>query len=147
LSKSSQDLKRPFGVTLLSCLVLIITIVHLVRLIYAITWWRFLATLPGKPPLLLALTGLIGFLLGAALSWELWFGNSRAPLAARILIPVYLGWQWLEQVLAVWRGNRFENWPFMTVISLVVILFTYLTLSTSRAKLYFGEMDEPSKKD
>lgn len=147
MSEFNQDVKRPFAVTLLACLVLIITAVHLVRLVYAITWWRFLTTLPGQAPLYIALTGLIVSLFGAALFWGLWTGKSSAPPAARILTPVYLVWQWAEQIISVWRGNRFENWPFMAGISLIVILFTYWTLSTSRAKTYFGELHEPSKKD
>ena len=147
MSDFNQDVKRPFTVTLLACMVLIITIVHLVQLVYAITWWRFLTTLPVKSPLYIALSGLIGFLIGAALFWGLWSGNTRAPLAARIMIPLYISLEWLEQILSVWRGNNFENWPFMAAISLVVIIFTYWILSTSRAKTYFGEMHEPSKKD
>jgi hypothetical protein len=147
LSEFNQDVKRPFSVTLLACLVLIITSVHLVRLVYAITWWRFLTTLPGKAPFYIALTGLIVSLFGAALFWSLWTGKPSAPLATKISIPVYLGWQWVEQIFSVWRGNNFENWPFMAAISLVVITFTFWTLSTSRAKIYFGELHEPSKKD
>jgi hypothetical protein len=147
LSERVHDLKRPFTVTLLACLVLIIAIVHLVRFIYTIAWWRFLAILPGTPPSLLALTGLIGLLFGSVLFWGLWTGKSSAPLAARILVPVYLGWEWFEQFMAVRRGNQFENWPFMAAISLIVILFTYWTLSTTTAKLFFGEVHEPSKKD
>ena len=142
-----DDKSRPFSVTLLACLVLITTIVHLVRFVYAVTWWRFLTTLHGNPPLLIAFSGLFGLLVGAALFWGLWIGHSRAPLAARILIPVYLGLQWVEQILSLQKGNKFENWPFMSVISLVVIIFTYWTLSTSRAKIYFGELHEPSRED
>ena len=140
-------MRRPFAVTLLACLVLIITIVHLVRFVYAITWWLFLTALQGSPPLWIALTGLIGLLIGAALFWGLWIGHPRAPLAARILIPFYLGLQWAEQMLALQRGSKFENWPFMAAISLVVIIFTYWTLSTSQAKIYFGELHESSEKD
>lgn len=147
MSEFIQDVRRPFAVTLLACLVLIITIVHLVRFVYSITWWLFLTTLPGKSPLYLALTGLIGVMIGAALFWGLWTGKSSAPLATRIVIPVYLGFQWLEQILSVWRGNKFENWLFMAAITLTVILFAYWTLSTSSAKAYFGELHEPSKKD
>ncbi|MFL7893950.1 MAG: hypothetical protein ACK2UM_00140 [Anaerolineales bacterium] len=139
--------RRPFSVTLLAGLVLIITIVHLVRFVYAITWWRFLTTLPGKTPLWLATTGLIGLLVGAVLFWGLWIGNPHSPVAARIIIPAYIGLQWIEQVYSTWRGNIIENWQFTVVISLVVIIFTYWTLSTSRAKIYFGVLHEPSKKD
>jgi len=139
--------RRPFFVTLLAGMVLIITIVHLVRFVYAITWWRFLATLPGETPLWLASTGLVGLLVGAALFWGLWIGNPHSPIAARIIIPAYIGLLWIEQILSTWRGNKFENWPFTAAISLFVILFTYWTLSTPRAKNFFGALHEPSKKD
>ena len=140
-------MRRPFSVTLLACLVLIITIVHLVRFVYAITWWRFLTDLHGNPPLWILSSGLVVFLVGATLFWGLWNGHSRAPQAARILIPLYLGVQWLEQIIAIQRGNQFENWPFMAAISLIVIIFTYWTTMTSQAKEYFGELHEPSEKN
>jgi hypothetical protein len=140
-------MRRPFSVTLLACLVLIITIVHLVRFVYSITWWRFLTVLHGEPPLWILFSGLLGLLIGAVLFWGLWTGQARAPLATHILIPVYLGVQFLEQIIALQRGNQFENWPFMVAISLIVIIFTYWTLSTSPAKTYFGEMHEPSEED
>ena len=147
LSTLTQDLRRPFAVTLLACLVLTITIFHLVRFVYAITWWRFLTALHGNPPLLIALTGLFGLLVGAALFWGLWIGHPRAPFAARILIPAYLALQWVEQLLAMQRGSSFENWPFMAAISAIVIVFTYWTLSASGAKQYFGELHEQSQED
>jgi hypothetical protein len=140
-------MRRPFAVTLLAGLVLTITIVHLVRFVYAITWWRFLSTLLGNPPLLIAFSGLIGLLIGSALFWGLWIGHSRAPQAARILVPIYLGMLWIEQILSIQRGNRFENWVFMTMSSLVVIIFTYWALSTQSAREYFGELHEPSEED
>ena len=137
-----QDRKRPFSVTLLALLVLSITIVHLVRFINAHTMWSFLSTLPGKPPLYLALTGLIGSIAGLVVFWGLWTGKPNTPLATRILIVVYLGYQWLEQILAVRAGNEFENWPFAMTATLIFLLFVYWTLSHTAAKVYFGEMHE-----
>ena len=123
-------MRRPFAVTLLACLVLIITIVHLVRFVYALTWWRFLTALQGDPPLWIALTGLVGVLIGAALFWGLWIGHPRAPLAARILIPVYLGLQWAEQMLALQRGKTMAKPCWAEKLRTFVIIFTYWTLST-----------------
>jgi hypothetical protein len=140
-------MKRPFSVTLLSFLVLIIALVHLLRFVYTISWWRFLTTLQGNPPLLTLFSGFIGTLLGLALFWGLWIGHPRSRLAAKILIPLYLGWEWVEQLLSVQIGNQFENWLFMATSSLVMIIFTYWTLSTSSANKYFGELHESSKED
>ena len=104
--------------------------------------WSFLSTLPGKPPLYLALTGLIGSIAGLVVFWGLWTGKPNTPLATRILIVVYLGYQWFEQILAVRAGNEFENWPFAMTATLIFLLFVYWTLSRTAAKVYFGEMHE-----
>jgi len=147
LRDPNQDRKRPFSVTLLAGLVLSITIVHLVRFISALTLWNFLTVLPGKPPLYLVLTGLIGTLAGALVFWGLWTGKPRSPLATRLLIVVYLSLQWFEQILSVRAGNEFENWPFSVGMTLVVLIFVFWTLSHAGAKAYFGEMNEPSEED
>jgi len=140
----TQDRKRPFSVTLLAGLVLSITIVHLVRFINALTLWSLLSTLPGKPPLYLALTGFIGSIVGLVVFWGLWTGKSRAPLATRLLTVVYLGYQWFEKILSVRAGNEFGNWPFATAATIIVLILVFGTLSHSAAKAYFGEMHEPS---
>lgn len=143
LNDLQQARSRPFSVTLLAVLVLSITIVHLVRFINALTMWSFLSSLPGKPPLYLVMTGLIGSIAGIVVFWGLWIGKPNAPLATRILTVVYLGYQWLEQILAVRAGNEFENWPFAMVATVTLMLFVFWTLSHTAAKVYFGEMHEP----
>jgi hypothetical protein len=147
LSDPNLNRKRPFSVTLLAVLVLSITIVHLVRFINTLTLWNFLTELPGGSPIYLLLSGLIGFIAGALLSWGLWTGKPRAPLAAAILTVIYLSIQWLEQAISVRAGNEFENWPFMVGITLIVLLFVFWTLLHASSKAYFGEMHESSEKN
>lgn len=141
------DRKRPFSVTLLAVLVLSITIVHMVRIINTLTLWNFLTELPGKSPIYLALTGLLGSIAGALSFWGLWSGRSWARTATGILTVVYLGLLWIEQLFAVRAGNKFENWPFWVGMTLVALLFVFWTLSHASSKAYFGEMHEPSEKD
>lgn len=147
LSDPKNGRKRPTSVTLLAVLVLSITIVHLVRFINTLTLWNFLTELPGKSPIYLALTGLLGFILGSALFWGLWTGKSWARPATGILALVYLGFQWAEQIIAVRAGNEFENWPFWFGMTLIGLIFVFWTLSHAGSKAYFGEMHESSKKD
>ena len=147
LSEPKLDRKRPTSVTLLAVLVLSITIVHLVRFINTLTLWNFLTELPGKSPIYLALTGLLGSVAGTAVFWGLWTGKPRAPLATGILTVVYLGLQWIEQIIAVRAGNEFENWPFWVGMTLIGLIFVFWTLSHAGSKAYFGEMHESSKKD
>jgi hypothetical protein len=147
LSDTDRNRKRPFSVTLLAGLVLIITAIHLVRFVNTLTSWNFLTNLQGRSPLYLASTGMIGTLVGALVFWGLWTGKPRAPLATQILFLVYLGLQWFEKILSVRAGNEFENWPFMAVVTLLVLIFVFWTLSHAGAKTYFGEKHESSEED
>jgi hypothetical protein len=144
LGNQIQDQKRPFLVTLLAVLVLSITIVNLLRLVNTIALWRFLSDFPGISPFYLAATGLVWALIGVALVWVLWTGNPRAPKAARILTIFYLSYKWLEWIVSTTSGNKLQNWPFLVVLTIVVILFTFWTLSRSDAKAFFGVMHEQS---
>ena len=144
LGNKIQDQKRPFIVTLLAVLVLSITIVNLLRLVNTIALWSFLSDFPGISPLYLAATGLVWTLIGVVLVWGLWTGNPRAPKAARILTIFYLSYKWLEWIVLTTSGNKLQNWPFLVVLTIVVILFTFWTLSRSDAKAFFGVMHEQS---
>ena len=147
LKDPNQVRKRPFSVTLLAGLVLSITIVHLVRFINSLTLWNFLTDLPGKSPFYLALTGLIGTLVGGVVFWGLWTGRPRARLVTLLLTVIYLSLQWFEQILSVRAGNEFENWPFAAALSILVLIFVFWTLSRANTRNFFGEMHEPSEED
>lgn len=144
LGNQIQDQQRPFLVTLLAVLVLSITIVNLLRLVNTIALWSFLSDFPGISPFYLAATGLVWALIGVALVWGLLTGNPRAPKAARILTIFYLSYKWLEWIVSTTSGNKLQNWPFLVVLTIVVILFTFWTLSRSDAKAFFGVMHEQS---
>jgi hypothetical protein len=142
LGNQTGDRKRPFLVTLLAVLVLTITIVNLLRLVNTVALWTFLSGIPGVSPFYLAVTGLVWTLLGAALFWGLWTGKSRAPRATRVLTIFYLGYEWLERIVFTGSGNELQNWPFLAILSIILILFTFWTLSRSDAKAFFGVMHE-----
>lgn len=144
LNDFAETRKRPFLVTLLAVLVLTITTINLVRLINTLILWSFLVSLPGVPPLYLAATGLIGFLIGVPLFWGLWTGDPRAPKATKIVIILYLSYQWLERIVLTRTGNRLDNWPFTASMTLITFLFVFWTLRRSDVKDYFGDLHEPS---
>ena len=144
LKDFSSTRKRPFLVTMLAVLVLTITIINLVRFVNTLISWNFLASLPGVPPLYLAVTGLIGFLIGLPLFWGLWIGNPRAPGATRIATLLYLSYVWIERIVLSMIGNRLANWPFTVSMTLIIILFVFWALSRSKVKAYFGDINEQS---
>lgn len=147
MGNQTRDQKRPFLVTLLAFLVLIITIINLLRFINTVALWSFLSAFPGIPPFYLAATGLAWTFIGTALVWGLWIGKPRAPMATRILTIFYLVYEWLERIILAPEGNTVRNWPFSIVLSMFFILFIFWTLSRSDAKAFFGVMHEQSSKN
>jgi hypothetical protein len=136
--------KRPFLVTLLALLVLSITTIHLVRLVQTVALWDFLSSLPGISPGYLAVTGLIGTLLGLALFWGLWRGHPRTPAATRILAILYVLYWWLEKLLAAQSGDSLVNWPFSAGLSVTLLLLFTLPFFLPGVKAYFGASHERS---
>jgi hypothetical protein len=136
LMMRQSHLKRPFLVTLLAVLVLIISCINLIRFIEAIRMWDFLASLPGVSPLYIALTGLIWALVGFPLAWGLWRGQAQAPKATRILTLVFALYYWLDRLLIAQNVNAGSNWLFAAVATVVMILFIFWTLG--RSQKYFG---------
>jgi hypothetical protein len=139
--------KRPFLVTLLAIVVLSITTIHLVRLIQAINWWDFLSQLPGVSPGYLAVTGLIGTLLGLPLFWGLWRGHPIVPAAARSLAVLYGLYWWLEKLFTAQSAGNLINWPFSAAFSIVLLSITFLTFLRPEVKAYFGVSYERSTQD
>jgi len=124
--------KRPFLVTLLAVLVLIISCINLIRLIEAIRMWDFLASLPGVPPLYIALTGLFWVLVGFPLAWGLWRGHPQAPLATHILVFACALYYWFDRIFIAQTINATSNWLFAVIVTVVMILLTFWALGKSK---------------
>jgi hypothetical protein len=133
--------RRPFNVTLVILGVLIIAAVNLDRLVQSIRMWDFLARLPGVSPFYMAASGLCWTLAGLLLTVYLWRGMrityGLLPLAG-VLFIIYT---WLDSSLVDGRlGFVFDNttWPFKAGLSLFALVFLFWTLSSTKAKAYFG---------
>lgn len=127
-----RRIKRPFLVTLLAVLVLIISCINLIRLIEAIRMWDFLAILPGVSPLYIALTGLFWVLVGFPLAWGLWRGHPQAPLATHILVLVYALYYWFDRIFIAQTVNATSNWLFAVIVTVVMILLTFWALGKNK---------------
>jgi len=143
-SPGESNIKRPLIVTSLALAVLTISVLNLIRFIQTISLWKFLSDLPGLSPVYLAASGLIWALLGLPLSWGLWRGNVRAPVAARILCVAYFIYDWIERLIMARMGNKLENWPFFLAFTLLSLVVIFWGLSRGNVKAFFGERHEPS---
>lgn len=126
-------------------MVLIFASLHLARFVQVLRLWDFLHELLPISPLYLALTGLVGGVIGLMLVWGLWRGHPMAPWATRLAALVYAGYYWMDHL---WLAESIEERripPFTVGATLVLLGFLYWTLSRPRAKAFFGERHEQQR--
>jgi hypothetical protein len=134
--------RRPLSVTILGCLVLIVTMANWVQMWLSIKEWDFLVGLLPFSPAYLALSGLFWGLAGSLLTWGLWRGKAWAPRSTRLATPAFSLYYWANRLLLAGYTGRNANWPFVLTITLILVAWSFWKLSRPRIRNFFGEMDE-----
>lgn len=134
--------KRPFSVTLLTVLVLIIACIYLIRFAETLYLWNFILSLQTISPLYLAFTGLIWTVIGFPLSWGLWRGHPRAPKVTHLLALAYPLYYWLDRLLVASAAEVDSNWPFASAVTILLIILIFWVFSRSKVKNFFGVMHD-----
>ncbi|MBG7609942.1 MAG: hypothetical protein IZT55_03660 [Anaerolineae bacterium] len=128
---------RPFVVTLLIAEVLIFTVLNGFRSFEAFRSWDFLSSLSmSVTPSYLAFSGLFWTLIGSILTWMLWRGHSISPQLLRICVVIYGLYYWTDRWLLT-VSNLTERWPFALFMTIIGLLFPYVTLTRAKVSAYF----------
>lgn len=130
---------RPFSVTLLVILVLIVSASHLIRMVQTLTNWETQTGLMRISPVYLAVSGFFWGVMGLLLALGIWLGTRHAPTLIRFAIPVYSLYYWLDRIFLSGYPERNVNWPFSAVINLLILVWSFWILSRKRVKIFFGE--------
>ncbi|MGD2156907.1 MAG: hypothetical protein PVG14_19570 [Anaerolineales bacterium] len=140
---SSFRSSRPFSVTLLAVLVLILTTLYWLRLVETLRLWAFLSRAPISLTLLhriyLAVTGALWGLVGLPLTWGLWRGRTWAPRSLSLIAILYSAYYWLDRLFLavpkIWR----PRWPFAVAATVILLVLTFWTLSRPGARAFFSK--------
>jgi hypothetical protein len=136
--------RRPRTVTILALLVLTFTVFNAVRFGAAISEWDTLISLGVNPgPLYIALTGLFWAATGAGLFLGIWIGKPFARIAAIVCITIYAAYYWFDRLVFQNSVSR-ENSIFAIFLTLLVVFYTYATLSLSAGKNFLRGKNEQS---
>ncbi len=140
--------KRPWSVTLLMAIVLIITAINLIRLVLSVRYWNFLSTRSGISPIYLAATGLVWSIAGIFLVWGLWKAKTWAPRLMQAVTLTYALYYWLDHIFLMDHGMSGGtgvvsmtlplNWRFLAGVTALLLVFIAWTLSRAKVKAYFG---------
>lgn len=132
--------KRPFGVTLLLWLVLILSAWGVVRWLSALRWWDVLVEFEARlSPLYLSLTGIAWAVGGGVLLWSLFAARTWARLAIPLSIFLWLLEYWIERTF-------FElpraNLPFALIASLLLLTVTLISALHRKTERFLTKSEE-----
>jgi len=129
-SQQASHMARPFSVTLLSLIVLSLTAWNGLRLEASIASWKALEEFETRPgPLYIALSGAFWLPVGIIVFVALWWGKAWARKAAFFAVTGYTSWYWFDRLILQYPH---AGWPFALAVSIILFIYTWLTLQGSR---------------
>jgi hypothetical protein len=146
LDPSSQSLnraKRPIWITLLCLFFLVLGILGCLRVWEAVQQWSLLVELKAWPgPLYIVAGGAVWGGLGLLASVALAIGFAWGPILAEAAILIVLASYWVDRTLSVQVGASFVNWPFMLVVSVAGIVYTFWAVSRPASRKFFRKQNQ-----
>ena len=139
-SRFSDSHSRPVSVTLLAFGVLTIAGLNLIRLFQAIAQRQFIAALVPGLPFYQAGSGMMWGACGLALAWGLWQGRAWAGRTVIWAALAYLLYDWLDRLM-LRKGASLTSWPFMAVVTALVLGYVFFTLSRPKVRAFFHLKD------
>jgi hypothetical protein len=129
--------RRPFRITLLAWFALILALWNGLRFIQAIRFWSTLKEFHASPnPIYDVVTGGIWSLFWLLIAWCLWHGTFWGRSVTGIGALCYVLWAWFDR-LALQKPN--SNWPFVLVITVLILLMVLVVLFSPRTRTYFAK--------
>ncbi|HEY5730459.1 MAG TPA: hypothetical protein VIS72_10440, partial [Anaerolineales bacterium] len=132
--------KRPFGVTLLLCMVLSLSVWGVVRFVAALRAWDVLVEFETSlSPLYLSITGAGWGLAGSVLLSGIWRRRKWALPAFVTSALIWLIEYWMERIF--FQPSR-ANLPFALTCSILVIAVTWIYATLPGIKSFFTKREE-----
>jgi hypothetical protein len=107
----------------------------------ALADWSLLRDAGLRPgPAYLVMTGIVYGLSGLAVALGLWIGWSKAGRLGRGLAFFYFAWFWIDKMLISQNAAARSNWPFMLLLSAVILGLALGGLWLRPVRQYLGEI-------
>lgn len=133
-------MKRPFSVTLMSCLVLSLIGWSAVRLIAIIRWWRMLQEYSHVYfPLYILLSAIVWLIVGLILLWGI---KGKKAWIQKALIGTgvgYIIWYWCDRLFIQWQH---ANWLFMLSATILLLVVGMISIIHPKTNIYLRKKRE-----
>ncbi len=129
---------RSIELWLLALGLLVISITGWLRLQFVVDAWDFLKQTGVEPgPLYQAILGGVWGACGLVCAAGLLLRARWAPGVTRLVVLVLVIWYWVDYLALTRVSDAMDNWPYMLVLSLLCLLFTFAVLALERQKQFF----------
>ena len=127
--------KRPFGVTLLLWLVLMLIAWGVLRFFAALRWWDILLEFKSSlSPLYLSITGAGWVVAGGVLLWRMFTGRSWTRWAILISAMIWLIEYWIERIF--FQSPRVDL-PFALASTILILSITLVSTLHKSTRDFF----------
>ena len=133
---------RPFSVTIIIWIVLIIAVSNLIRFVRTIIQWDFLLDLINIHTVYMLASGLVWGIFGIALVWGLIRAYQWSYYVLRWGAALYIVYIWFDRLYFSSPAVRNTNNLFVSIVSLLVMVWIIWVFTRHEVKLYFGVIDE-----
>ncbi len=131
--------ERPWILTGLSLVVLLISLFHLLKLSQVITQWEMLPALPiTVSPFYLAADGFVWGISGLILSWSLWTGQAWAAKAGLVLSLLFAGAFWIDLIWISEAEQLQTRWLINLVFTVLGLPAVFLSLNLTNSRVFFS---------
>ena len=134
--RMSRPPRLPLRITLLLCLVLIITALNSLRLVTALVWRPALEVyLPPAAIPYIALSGAVWMLVGLYVLGSFWRRARHSRTVFLCAAGGYWAWTWVDRIFV--RTQLPSNWPFSLILTLALLAFTITVVLDPHHQVYF----------
>jgi hypothetical protein len=123
-------------------MVLFVAVLQILRLVQAVQDWALLASLLSYLPVYLALGGLVWAGVGLPLAWGLWRNKGWALRSTGWALLAYSAYYWVDRLVLPSYPGRNSNWEFAAGMNLLILAWSFWTLSRQKQKVTLGEVYE-----
>jgi len=134
-----REQERPWTITGLSLVVLLISLFHLLKLRQVITQWEMLSALPiTVSPSYLAADGFVWGVSGLILSWSLWTGQTWAVKTGLVLTLLFAGAFWIDLIWISEAEQLQTRWLINLVFTVLGLAAVFLSLNLANSRVFFS---------
>lgn len=128
--------KYPFRITLVLCVVLIITVTNIIRLVTSIAWHDTLnAYISPLGILYIAVSGAVWTGVGLFILASFGLGAHWTRPVLLISTSAYAAWVWADNLFV--QAQLGANWPFSLVVTILLLAYMFAIVLDPHNNTYF----------